>query len=358
MAPPTDIPRYRDYVRQTLAKRIPAILEMARENQDAEPLRQLNALARAVEADAPMVMDLHDWPLPGWEALPARVNGRRPSEAAFFDFEYWLYYRILLAVRYASTRNDPFRPTKHRDLGRHIDWADGAIETVHSFAGALNLSLDANAHDLSQTAGPAGRHEIGRQILDMPTDGLRRLNIIADNFGGEFVADLILAIIAAEAGLEAVVHVKHLPMFVSDTTTDDVIILFDRLKPGSAFGRRLQAGVDDGRIRFASNSFWSAPLFMDRVPVEELEEGDDVLTVLKGDLNFRRAVGDPVVPVDMSFASLAVQPATPMLALRSIKSYCAAGMSDWPSGLSKDNFPTDGSIITAQRLPGRATASA
>ena len=43
------------------------------------------------------------------ETLPARVNGKRPSQAAFFDFEYWLYFRILIAVRYPVTRADPFR---------------------------------------------------------------------------------------------------------------------------------------------------------------------------------------------------------------------------------------------------------
>ena len=65
-----------------------------------------------------MVLDYAAWPVPGWEALPGRVNGKRPSEASFFDFEYWLYFRILRAVRYPETRNDPFRLTKHRDLTR------------------------------------------------------------------------------------------------------------------------------------------------------------------------------------------------------------------------------------------------
>jgi hypothetical protein len=350
--------RYTDYVRQTLATRIPKILAMAGEGQGSEALRQLHAIGRAIEADAPMVIDLHDWPLTGWETLPARVNGRRPSQASFFDFEYWLYFRILMAVRYPVTRSDPFRVAKHRDLERHIEWAEQAIQKTQTLSEALNLSLDANAQDLSQVDAPSASHDIGRELLQVEPAGLRHLNIIADNFGGEFIADLVLATIASEAGIEVNVHVKHLPMFVSDTTTDDVVILFDRLRPASAFARRLQSEVDRGGVRITSNSFWAAPLFMDRVPVEELESGDGVLNILKGDLNFRRAVGDAVVPVQTAFEELLVLPAAPMLALRSIKSYCAAGMKVWPAGMSTENFPKDGSIVAVQAIPARPIASA
>ena len=132
MAPPSS--RYHDYVRQTLKTRIPAILKIAAEGQNAEAVRQLLAIGRAVEANAPMVLDLHDWQIPGWETLPGRVNGKRPTEASFFDFEYWLYFRILLATRYPRNSADPFRATKHRDLERHIQWAEQAIQKTQTLA--------------------------------------------------------------------------------------------------------------------------------------------------------------------------------------------------------------------------------
>jgi hypothetical protein len=351
-------PRYTEYVRQALAKRIPAILKLAGEGQRSEVVRQLNAIGRAVEANAPMVLDLHDWPFAGWETLPGRVNGKRPTEATFFDFEYWLYFRILKAVHYPEHGVDPFRAIKHRDLERHIDWAEQAIQRTQTLAEALTLSLHANAHDLSQLSGPASSHYLGGEALRIEPGTLRRINLIADNFGGEFVADLVLAIIAAEAGIEAAVHVKQLPMFVSDTTQDDVMILLDRLSAGSGFARRLQSEVKRDSLRVMSHPFWSAPLFMDQAPLDDLAAEEGVLTVLKGDLNFRRAVGDAVVPIDTQFDKLAVQPAVPMLSLRSIKSYCVAGMKIWPAGMSGEAFPTDGSIVVAQEIPARPTASA
>jgi hypothetical protein len=98
---------------------------------------------------------------------------------------------------------------------------------------------------------------------------------------------------------------------------------------------------------------------MDKVPIDELDAGEGVLTILKGDLNFRRAIGDVTVPVETPFESLAVLPAVPMHSLRSIKSYCVAGMRVWPAGMSTEDFPKDGAIVVAQQIPAkRATASA
>ena len=232
MAPRTIDPteRYRKFVADTLAKRIPTIIRNAGEGFDAETNARLEALVRAVAANAHMVLDLSNWPFLGWEEMPARVNGRRIGDAPFFDFEFWLYFRILEAVRFPETRADPFRTTKHKDLDRHLKWADEALSRTTTLADGLRLSLDANAHDLSQIASPSARYDLGREALAIEATGLKRLNIISDNFGGEFAADLVLAVVAAEAGLEVVVHVKQLPMFVSDTTADDVTILFDRLR--------------------------------------------------------------------------------------------------------------------------------
>ena len=349
--------RYRRFVADTMAKRIPIIVRNAGDGFDAETVTRLDAISRAIAAGAPMVVDLGNWPFAGGEEFPQRVNGRRISDAPFFDFEFWMYFRILEAVRFADTRADPFRTTKHRDLERHLAWADEALRRVSTLADGLRMSLDANAHDLSQIGSPAERYEIGREALDVDATSIKRLNIIADNFGGEFVADLVLAVVAAEAGIEVVLHVKQLPMFVSDVTADDVTILFDRL-PKDGFGKRLQTAVQRGGIHTAAHAFWSSPKFLDRLPVDELGQGAGTLNVLKGDLNFRRAIGDVSVAVETPFQDLALLPAAPMLSLRSIKSYCLAGMAAWPKGLSRTAFPMDGSIVAVQQVPVRSTASA
>src|SRR3569623_2572419 len=110
-----------------MAKRIPLIIRNAGAGFDAEVVATLEALAQAVEADVPMARELRRWPGEGWRDLPKRVNGLRPSEAPFFDFEYWMYARILQAVRYPEARRDPFRDTKHHELDRPLRWADEAL---------------------------------------------------------------------------------------------------------------------------------------------------------------------------------------------------------------------------------------
>jgi len=348
--------RYQRFVAETLAKRIPAILRTAEEGLGDDAIKQLRAVGRAIEADGPMVLDLTGWPFGGWEDMPARVNGKRPRQASFFDFEYWMYYRILQSVRFPETRLDPFRVIKHRDLDKHLAWAETALAATADFQAGLKLSLDANAHDLSQIAKPAEIYRIGGDLLKIDPGEVNRLNIVADNFGAEFLGDLVLAILAAEHGIEVVIHVKQLPMFVSDATTDDVTILLDRMNPASSFAQRLSKAVRQGLIRFASNPIWSSPRFFDKLPTEELGSGPRVLTVLKGDLNFRRAVGDVTVDIGTPFEQLPVLPAAPLLSLRSIKSYCVAGVTEWPAGLSRTEFPMDGSVVAVQKIPNRGAS--
>lgn len=349
--------RYRRYVADTIKHRIPVIVRSAGEGLPPMVANRINAILRVLDQDAPMVADLSDWPFEGWEGLPARVNGKRVSQAAFFDFEYWLYLRILTAVGFPETRRDPFRQIKHKDLDRHLKWGDEALGRTRTLSDALRLSLDANAHDLSQLTGPSSNYEIGFDLLRLAPGEVNRLNIIADNFGGEFIADLVLAIVAAEAGIDVVVHVKQVPMFVSDTTSDDVTILLDRLTSGGEFAQRLGRAISLKSLRFASHPFWSSPQFFDTLPLEELGQGPKVLNVVKGDLNFRRAIGDASVDIGTPFDELPVLPAAPILSLRSIKSYCVAGMVLWPVKLGKDDFPMDGSIVLAQRVGARDAAT-
>jgi hypothetical protein len=353
-----DSDRYHRFVAATLDQRIPVILRTAGENTDAEGRGRLEAIGRAVAANAPMVADLSNWPFVGWEKLPPRVNGKRVRDAAFFDFEYWLYLRILEAVRFPEARVDPFRPSKHRDLDRHLSWAEQALQQTRTLPEALKLSLDANVHDLSQIDKPGSTHETGLGALATAAEHVGSINLVADNFGAEFVGDLVLGVVAAAHGIDVTFHVKQLPMFVSDTTADDVTILLDRLPRDSEFGRRLQREIERGAIRFSASAFWSAPEFLSRMPPELLGAGRSALNILKGDLNFRRAIGDVTVDPDTPFERLPVLPVAPMLSLRSIKSYCVAGMAGiWPPGLPRIGFPMDGSIVAVQTIPA-ATASA
>ncbi len=55
-----------------------------RGGQDAAATRQLAAIRRAIEADAPMVMDLHDWPLSRLHVAGCHQCPERPSIGYLF----------------------------------------------------------------------------------------------------------------------------------------------------------------------------------------------------------------------------------------------------------------------------------
>ena len=57
--------RYRRFVAATLARRIPLIVRNAGAGFDAEAVARLETLARTIEADAPMELDLSGWPFTG-----------------------------------------------------------------------------------------------------------------------------------------------------------------------------------------------------------------------------------------------------------------------------------------------------
>ena len=177
--------RYRRFVADTMAKRIPLIIRNAEEGYDSETVTRLQAIGRAVAANAPMVIDLANWPFAGWDDMPARVNGRRIADVPFFDFEYWMYFRILEAVRFGETRSDPFRATKHRDLDRHLKWAEDALTRVTTLQQGLQArggGIEALEVDIPQDdVGPF----VGKPLCNAKTqparaprdDGCLRLSV-------------------------------------------------------------------------------------------------------------------------------------------------------------------------------------
>jgi hypothetical protein len=156
----------------------------------------------------------------------------------------------------------------------------------------------------------------------------RRVDIVLDNAGFELFVDLILAGYLLTAGLATtvVLHPKSIPWFVSDVLPADFAALLNALaRPREFFetpadgdallGRAppsplTDAQVDDlaflfaewsrfhaeGQLVLRPNRVWTGPGSYWRLPreaealVADLREG--VLTVFKGDLNYRKLVGD------------------------------------------------------------------
>ena len=77
-----------------------------------------------------------------------------------------------------------------------------------------------------------------------------------------------------------------------------------------------------------THAFWCAPLSFHDLPAELADElSQATLAILKGDLNYRRLVGDRAWPPTTPFADLTAYFPAPVATLRTLKSDVAVGLT-------------------------------
>lgn len=318
-----------------------------------------------------------------WDALGSGYLGQRWADVPFLWAESYFYRKLLDAVGFFTPGSwfwlDPFAFLKTAELhdpALEVDLL--ALDEVRRLpareqTGALLLaSVWGNRADLGFRIGTAAASAAGSAPgSEQPTqagalvaddsaavwaalqDGAaRKLCVVCDNAGRELLADLILADHLLDAGLAdaVVLHVKPHPYYVSDAVTADLVACLRRLAaaPGSAgeAARRLWKAMREGRVTVATHWFYCAPLSFHHLPPDLADELAAMsLVVLKGDLNYRRLVGDCTWPPTTPFSKAASYYPAPVVALRTLK-------SDVVVGLDADTVSTLDASGTAWRTSG------
>ncbi|MFF0011877.1 damage-control phosphatase ARMT1 family protein [Streptomyces sp. NPDC005374] len=336
-----------------LADRHPAIIRQVREAFPYGP-EQHRALDALLDSCTKGVIE----PLPGgaWAewGIDACV-GRSWFDVPWLWSESYFYRRLLDAVGYFGDGPwrgiDPFRPAKLAELeSAETDQELEALDALASRpaeereAALLHGSLWGNRADLGFRLSDGGAEERAA-VADLVADDSDRLRslldgagtlcLIADNAGRELIPDLLLLAHLLEQGRveRAVLQVKPYPYYVSDATTTDVVDALRRLvrAPGEAsvYGRRLWDAMADGRLDVRAHDFSCAPLPYADMPDDlRAEIGGAALTVLKGDLNYRRLVGDRWWAPTTSFADVTAYFPGPVAALRTLKSDVITGLDE------------------------------
>ncbi|PWI14687.1 hypothetical protein DI272_11340 [Streptomyces sp. Act143] len=340
-----------------LAERHPAIVRQVREAFPYGP-EQHHALDALLENCTKGVI----------EPLPADAPGRASWAAwgmdeyaglSWFDIpwlwsESWFYRRLLDAVGYFGPGPwqgvDPFRPFKlaeldapetDEELAALDDLADRPVD--EQAAALLHGSLWGNRADLGFRLSDEGaevRAAVPGLVADDSAalwsllDGADTLCLVADNAGRELVPDLLLIahLLTHGRARRAVLHVKPYPYYVSDATTADVVDALRRLTrargAAAAYGHELWSAMADGRLTVRAHAFSCAPLPYEAMPDDLRGElADGTLTVLKGDLNYRRLVGDRNWPPTTPFAGVTAHFPGPVAALRTLKSDVITGLT-------------------------------
>lgn len=338
-----------------LAERHPALLAKV---EDATPYGpgQLRALAALLTNSTEGVIE----PLPAtaadrarWDAWGGRAHyGRSWFDVPFLWSESYFYRRLLEAVDYFTPGPwqgiDPFRPFKlaeldtpetDEELAALDDLADRPAEERE--AALLHGSLWGNRADLGfRLQSGAGRSAADTPLVADESGTLRSLLtggtlcLVADNAGRELLPDLLLIdhlLRHGRAG-RAVLHLKPYPYYVSDATTADVLDALKRLTSAEGAageaGERLRAALADGRLTLRAHPFACAPLPYTELPDDLRREfaAADV-TVLKGDLNYRRLIGDRLHPATTPFADVTAYFPGAVAALRTLKSDVVVGLT-------------------------------
>lgn len=292
-----------------------------------------------------------------WLAWGQHLYGRPWGEVPFLWSESYFYRRLLDAVGYFGSGSwrgvDPFAAVKTAELtGPEVDeelsaFADLAEASENQRHEALLIAaLWGNRADLSfQLQKRAGAADVGSEGIlvddsavlwsalrshDGPT-----VCLVADNAGRELLADLVLAdsLLSQRLAAEIVLYVKPYPYYVSDATTADVLAVIRRLRADprlqiAKVGDRLWDAVRSGRLGVRTHQFFCAPLSFHDMPADLVAEFATVtMTVMKGDLNYRRLVGDRYWPATTPFDKTVAYFPSPVTALRTLKSEVVVGLT-------------------------------
>jgi hypothetical protein len=170
--------------------------------------------------------------------------------------------------------------------------------------------------------------------------------MVADNAGRELVPDLLLIdhFLRHAHAEQVVLHVKPHPYYVSDATPMDVIDALRHLKraPGEAgeAGERLWQATSTGQLQLLAHPFSCAPLSYAAMPGDLRKHFEKAtLTILKGDLNYRRLVGDQLRPPTTPFPTCTSYFPTPVAALRTLKSDVIVGLEKQTEDALNDSEP-------------------
>ena len=166
------------------------------------------------------------------------------------------------------------------------------------------------------------------------------IDFVLDNAGFELYTDLCFADFLLEKKFcqQVRFHVKDIPWFVSDASRADVNWTVQQCMSSteeeiSELGKRWQTYLDDSRFLIVNKSYWTygsdfaAMKNLDPVVYKDLSPA--VLVIFKGDLNYRKLVGDRTWPTTTSFeeALHGFCPA-PLCTLRTLKADVVVGLAE------------------------------
>lgn len=298
-----------------------------------------------------------------WHKISKPYIGRSWLDVPWYWAETFFYRRILEIVGYfklgAWHERDPFAPLKDAELQSEVAPArvrallqmlDSGPETADdaSFERLLYGALWGNRVDLSynveKMVGRAERlhDERANLLVDdaarvwefFQTHSIKQIIYVADNAGSELACDLAFMdyLLNARRVEKITLHVKPQPFYVSDALPQDVLRTLNAFEKANeethALAQRLRGLLNAKRLEMRVHWFYPTPLHYFEMPADlwNLMRSADFV-ILKGDVNYRRLVGDAHWTHTMRFDYPTRYFPAPFVSLRTLKSDVIVGLT-------------------------------
>ncbi|KAG6622035.1 uncharacterized protein IUM83_07458 [Phytophthora cinnamomi] len=306
-----------------------------------------------------------------WETLLAG-KGYTWQNSPWFMCEQYMFHLVLLLAEYYSTGVDPFHPSKVAELQEETPWAllqtavglsaqeEASSQSHHDqLKRFMKLCLWGNKADgcykeVKDTVSGAGASLVFDDALllvdhcdkvitfleqkasetgDAKSLGVQYIN---DNSGTELLLDLALAdhLLAHGWCGKVTLNVKVEPMYVSDATPSDVLEHIAEMQRESrtpevqALGKRLAGYVKNEQLVVRPDIFWNRYTYYWEMPIELQNRlvREATLVIIKGDLNYRRLLGDRLWPPSTPVEEAVPFFPAPFVSFRTLKSNPVVGI--------------------------------
>lgn len=366
------------FARATILSRKPQIIRQVIQNNDYPPeiIRALEAFREEIASQPMQPLQESAPDVAGWNEALAANAGRTWLEVPWYFAETFFYRKLLEATGYfrpgVEPGHDPFKKQKDKQMaGLETDdiqrmageWEKfSALEAETLFEALLHSCLWGNRADLSNftvkvkaRSGLAAREERHLILIDhteqvrgILSNGVRRVDFINDNVGSDLLFDLALADFLLGQGWAGEIHfhLKNQPFFVSDAMPEDVQQTVTLLRAAtsaamSALGSRLTDSLTARRLFLNTDPFWTSwQMFRQMPPRLQVELAQSDLVLLKGDVNYRRILGDLHWPHTTRMEDVTAYFPAPFVTLRTLKGEIMVGLKPGQADALQAEDPT------------------
>ncbi|XP_071449696.1 damage-control phosphatase ARMT1-like isoform X2 [Hetaerina americana] len=233
--------------------------------------------------------------------------------------------------------------------GNECDLALAVEGAGHKSANALQQVINKKENIISNDLDGIHLFLSGVRTTALQENRKIIVDIIMDNAGYELVSDFCLADWLINSSLvdEVRFHVKNMPWFVSDTNSHDILWVLgafevtdseDLLTMLNRWNKNFSSGQWNVKDK---ETYWTLPFSYHEMPTEDPELYNQLssssLLIFKGDLNYRKLLGDINWKFSTPFgAALQSFTPAPLVALRAVKTEILVGVD--PEVVVKNNI--------------------